>query len=227
METNLTQSSNWNFSSKLIFRFLVAYIFLYAFPFPLNYIPLAGEFIQETIGGIWEPLVIFTGKQFFGLEITNVMTGSGDTTFDYMQSLVFLVLSIIACLIWTILDRKRPNYDKLYFYLEIFVRYFLAAILISYGFAKIFKTQFPMPGPYRLTQPIGEMSPMGLAWTFMGFSEGYNLFTGLGEALGGFLLFFRRTKVMGGFLSLAVMANIVAMNFLRLQGLWLWLFGRV
>ncbi len=213
METTLSTSPNWPFINKLAFRFIFAYIILYAFPFPINYFPFIGEFVQESISHIWEPLVIGFGKYFFSLEINAHPSGSGDTLYDYMQAAFFVVLALSTALIWSIIDRKRGNYDKLYFYLEIFVRYFLAAMLIGYGFAKIFKLQFSMPGPYSLIKPLGEMSPMGLAWTFMGFSEGFNLFTGIGEALGGFLLFFRRTKVLGGFLSIAVMSNVVAMNF--------------
>jgi hypothetical protein len=42
-------------------------------------------------------------------------------------------------------------------------------------------------GGDRLLKPYGESSPMGLLWTFMGYSTGYNLFTGGAEALGGLL----------------------------------------
>jgi hypothetical protein len=54
---------------------------------------------------------------------------------------------------------------------------------------------------------------MGLAWTFMGYSTGFNLFTGFFEALGGFLLFFRKTSTYGSLIAITVMSNIVAINF--------------
>src|SRR5690606_21910830 len=85
--------------------------------------------------------------------------------------------------------------------------------LLTYGFAKIFPTQFPFPSPLRLLQTYGDSSPMGLAWTFMGYSPGFSMFTGLAEALGGFFLFFRRTTVFGALLSITVLGNVVAMNF--------------
>ncbi len=47
----------------------------------------------------------------------------------------------------------------------------------------------------------------------MGFSQGYNLFAGGGELLAGLLLFWRRTTTLGALLAMAVMANVVAMNF--------------
>lgn len=79
--------------------------------------------------------------------------------------------------------------------------------------AKVIKTQFPFPGPERLLQPYGESSPMGLLWTFMGHSTAYNVFTGAAEVLAGALVMFRRTTALGALLGIAVMANIVVLNF--------------
>jgi len=39
-----------------------------------------------------------------------------------------------------------------------------------------------------MIEPLGEFSPMGLMWTFMGYSKGYNRFVGGAEMLGGILL---------------------------------------
>jgi hypothetical protein len=58
----------------------------------------------------------------------------------------------------------------------------------------------------------GDSSPMGLLWTFMGFSAGYNLFTGAGEMLGGILLASRRTTLLGALVSFAVMAHVAVLN---------------
>jgi hypothetical protein len=47
----------------------------------------------------------------------------------------------------------------------------------------------------------------------MGYSTGYNYFTGGAEALAGLLLFFRRTTTYGSLVALTVMSNIVMINF--------------
>jgi hypothetical protein len=47
----------------------------------------------------------------------------------------------------------------------------------------------------------------------MGASVGYNIFAGLGEAVGGLLLFFRRTTLLGSLILVGVLANVVALNF--------------
>jgi hypothetical protein len=88
----------------------------------------------------------------------------------------------------------------------------LALTLILYGLIKVIKLQFPDPSLNRLLQPFGDASPMGLAWTFLGFSKGYNIFMGLVE-VSAVLLLFRRTVVIGAFLSLAATAHVMSMNY--------------
>lgn len=61
-------------------------------------------------------------------------------------------------------------------------------------------------------QPYGNSSPMGLAWTFLGFSKGYNLFMGLAE-VAAILLLFRRTVTAGAILTLMTTANVMAVNY--------------
>jgi hypothetical protein len=85
--------------------------------------------------------------------------------------------------------------------------------MITYGSVKIIKSQFPDPPLGRLIQPFGEASPTGLLWTFMGFSEGYNLFTGLGEFVGGLLLTTRRTTLLGSLLCFGVLSHVTMLNF--------------
>jgi hypothetical protein len=54
---------------------------------------------------------------------------------------------------------------------------------------------------------------MGLMWTFMGASRGYEIFSGLAEVTTGLLLLFRRTSTIGALIAAGVMLNTVVMNF--------------
>lgn len=85
-------------------------------------------------------------------------------------------------------------------------------MLIDYGLSKVIQLQFPDPSFHRLTQPFGEASPMGLAWTFLGFSKGYNMFMGIAEILAGLLLF-RRTLTFGAVITLMTAMNVMAVNY--------------
>ena len=84
--------------------------------------------------------------------------------------------------------------------------------MLGYGAFKIVQLQFPEPMLGALLRPYGESSPMGILWKLMGHSYGYNLFTGLAEAVPAALLFWRRTTTLGAPLLVAALANVVAMN---------------
>ncbi|MCZ4243303.1 hypothetical protein O0955_04735 [Pedobacter sp. HCMS5-2] len=145
-------------------------------------------------------------------DFTIFTNGSGDTSYDYISLLFFFMVSLAGCFLWSILDRSRKNYNKLYYWLIVFIRFYVAFTLILYGSIKVIKLQFPDPYLSRLLQPFGEASPMGLAWTFLGLSKGYNIFMGIIE-ISSVLLLFRKTMVAGAFLSLAASVHVMAMNY--------------
>lgn len=213
MQTGLPAINNWSFAQKLFFRFFAAYFFIFIFPFPIGYLPLT-DTLNTWLNGFWDVLVPWAGKYILhvGYPITIKPNGSGDTTYNYVQLFLIAVLAIIAAIIWSAFDRKRKSYDLLLYWITVYVRYYLAFTMMSYGFYKIIKTQFPFPF-YNLNETYGESSPMGLLWNFMGYSTAYNMFTGLAEAIGGFLLLFRKTVTFGALMSITVLSNIVALNF--------------
>jgi len=85
-------------------------------------------------------------------------------------------------------------------------------MLINYGVIKLAHAQMLPPGLDRLMQPLGEFSPMGLAWTYFGYSKGYSVFVGIVEILAGLLLF-RKTVVLGALITMAISINIMTANY--------------
>ena len=162
----------------------------------------------------WHWIVPWTGEHIYHLSypITVKPNGSGDTTYNYVLQSIWLILALVITIAWAILDRKRPSYYQFKYWSRIVIRYFLAYMLFVYGFVKVIKLQFPFPSLTTLTQTYGESSPMGLAWTFIGYSTGYNIYIGGAEVLAGVLLFFKRTTLLGALLAMTVMANVFAMN---------------
>ncbi|KAB8333659.1 hypothetical protein SD80_012035 [Scytonema tolypothrichoides VB-61278] len=63
-----------------------------------------------------------------------------------------------------------------------------------------------------MVQPLGELSPMGLLWAFMGYSEPYTVFTGLVELAGGLLLLSRRTTLLGALVCAVAMSQVLMLN---------------
>jgi uncharacterized membrane protein YphA (DoxX/SURF4 family) len=195
-------------------RVALIYAILYVLPFPLSSLP-AMSWLDDAYDKPWHVAIPWIGKHVLRLatDITIFSNGSGDTTYDYVSALVRGALAVLVTAAWIAIERRPPSSAKVHDALRVVLRYAIAAWMLSYGFAKVFKSQFPFPGPERLLEPYGESSPMGLLWTFMGYSLPYNVFTGGAEVVGGVLLFFRRTTTLGALIVSAVMVNVVMLNF--------------
>ena len=125
------------------------------------------------------------------------MTGSGDQTFNYVELATDVGTAALVAFGWSVVARFRSVRSTTIEASQILARYYLGWYLLIYGWVKVFPLQMPLPGPDRLLQPYGDSSPMGLAWTFIGASVGYQIFSGLAEVAAGYLLFFRRTARAG------------------------------
>src|SRR5437016_12321342 len=203
----------WPLHMRIAFRFVCSYIFLYTFPFPLGSIPYTG-YPEEKYTELWRRVAPWVGKHILHLSypITVFSNGSGDTTYDYVLVLCFFVLALVATAVWSIIDRKQPNYQKLQQWSMIYVRFVLASAMISYGMNKVIKLQFPAPFLSRLLGSYGESTPMGLLWTFLGASKAYTMFAGAVEALGGVLLIVPRLTTLGALVSLGAIGNVFILN---------------
>jgi hypothetical protein len=79
------------------------------------------------------------------------------------------------------------------------------------GVIKVFALQMGIY-PSLLTDTIGSRSPMGMLWTFMGVSSGYQRLTCAAELLAGVLLFAKRTTLLGAVLGTIFMGQVFALN---------------
>jgi uncharacterized membrane protein YphA (DoxX/SURF4 family) len=209
---SLDGRKDWRLGTRIAFRFAFAWLVLINLPFPLSLAPPLERFLQPW-EAMWTGIVSFTGRHFFGLQtVANDQTGSGDRTYDYILLLCQTSIAILVTIVWSLIDRRR-HYRTLQAWLRIYVRFALAAAMLAYGAYKVIPSQFPPNSPFRLSETFGEASPMGLLWAFMGASATYTIFAGLGEVAGGVLLAFRRTTLLGALVSMAVMINVIALNF--------------
>lgn len=201
-----------NFSNprrrRVVLRFLHLYVisYVYLFMFTSQYSPLQGIYKN---GVLWLCKNIFQYQQVEYIK----MTGSGDTALDYWVVIVNIILAAVIALVVLLTDKKQRTFKDLHWFTVVVVRYYVAMIMLSYGFTKLHNGQFPANSIGRLEEKVGDMSPMGLVWTIMGASAGYTFVSGLLEAIGGLLLLFRRTKTFGALFSMTVMINVVLLNF--------------
>ena len=203
----------WNLAKRIAFRFAFAYFILYIIPFPVEFLPFTDSLTQKYTD-FWQAVVPWIGRHILhlGYEITVFQNGSGDTTYNYVQVLCFLMMAAAAAMIWSALDRRRLSYERLHQWLRLYVRFSLAGAMIAYGAIKIIPLQMPAPYLTRLIEPYGDSSPMGLLWTFIGASKGFEIFTGCAEMLGGVLLIFPRTTTLGALVCLADTTQIFILN---------------
>lgn len=213
MDFNNYNGSSWSMGKKICFRISFIFFLLYILLNPNAVFVLS--LLTAPLEGLIHQFIQWVGASVLHLSypITVFTSGSGDTTYDYVLLFTIVVLAVAGGLIWSLLDRNRPNYRHMYYWLRIIIRYYLAITMLSYGYAKLFKLQFPFPPLEWLMQRYGDSSPMRLAWSFMGYSDLYNYFTGGAEVLAGLLLFFRRTTLLGALLSFGVMGNVMVMNY--------------
>ena len=213
--------SPWSATEKVIFRFAFLYLLLYCLPGSgeasiVGGLPWVGSFIGRIANVPWVWVWHWVALHVFQLDGPETLLhrgGSGDTFLNYVQILVNALIALSGTCLWTALDRRRKEYQVLYAWLRLTVRFSLAFTMLGYGFVKVFPLQFPSPGSARLIETYGASSPMGLLWTFMGASAVYTSFTGLVEVAVGLLLLFRLTTLAGALLSTGVTLNIVLLNF--------------
>lgn len=205
-------SPAWGPVKRFFLRFGFVYFLFLMVPFDVSVLPF-GRTVLRPYETLWESVGTTVGRQVFGVDFEVVESGSGDTTYDYVKMFCYLVLAVLLGLLWTILDRKRARDPRLYEWFRVYLRLSLALAMIVYGTMKLIPTQFGTLGYYRLLQPFGQASPMGLLWAFMAASPAYTAFSGAAETLGGLLLIPRRTTLLGALVSAGVLTQVVMLNF--------------
>ena len=100
--------------------------------------------------------------------------------------------------------------------LELTCRIYVWSKISLYGVGKIIGGQFHRAGnlPEEIAKtPIADVGSFDLAWTFFGFSTGYIWFIGISQILGGGMLLFNKTKIVGVFILIPILLNIIVVDF--------------
>ena len=210
------QTASSSAVSRLAFRFCCVYFGLYCLLTQIvtSLLPIPKVDIPH-LSTLWpvRPVVLWTAVHVFRLSAPSYAdTGSGDRMFDWVLVFCLLVISIVATAIWSLLDRQRESYSTPAKWFRLFVRISLAGQMISYGLVKVVPLQMPYPFLTRLVEPFGNFSPMGVLWFSIGASPAYETFAGCAELLGGILLIFPRTTLLGALVCLADMIQVFMLN---------------
>jgi hypothetical protein len=101
------------------------------------------------------------------------------------------------------LPQKKSAYRALRFVVSFFI--------ILYGFAKLNGSQFTILAS-ELDKPMGQVSGFWLTWYYFGYSPIYGNLIGLLQILGGILLMFRKTTLLGSCILFPVITNIILID---------------
>jgi hypothetical protein len=203
----------WPQWQRTLFRFFCVYLILQVEPWNLfRRIPGVNA-VLRPYDRLVEWAVQASNAHIFHVRDTLVpVNGSGDTSWAWTQLWLYLSVAAIACVVWSIADRKRERYDRALFWLRMSVRYYIAAAALSYGVIKLFALQMPFPSLSLLSTPLGDLLPMRFSWVFIGYSVPYEFFSGAMETIAGLLLLYRRTVTAGLFAATGAFMNVVMIN---------------
>jgi len=203
----------WPTYQLVLFRFFVIYFVLstaiwsWMGSFPWF------DFLSVLDTTVTESYTNFFNTYLFQIKKELVPTrGSGDTSMGWATLYAQLFISLIGMIIWSIADRKRTNYQWTGLIVRNIVRYYVILFAFIYGVMKVFCLQMPPPSNSYYATELGHFSAMRFSWNFIGYSKGYEFFSGLMEILVGIFLLYRRTIVLGALLGIGVFANVFLLN---------------
>jgi hypothetical protein len=199
---------------KIIFRFFFIYFLLSTALWQIfEFIPGLSA-ITFLINDAFVPVVTFFNDHL--LHVKDKLNidggGSGDTSYAWAYFYTSILLAVLGTLLWTALERKPKNYQKLDWFLKNTLRYYLVIVAFLYGTIKLFAMQMPEPDLSQLATPLGDYLPMRLSWMFFGYAAPYQIFSGVMEMLVAILLLYRRTIVMGLLMGFGVFLNVFVLN---------------
>jgi hypothetical protein len=197
----------------VLFRFFFVYLLLQTSPWDFfSAIPGVPLVLGWVNGAIDWAVRAGNARVFHVRETLVPVNGSGDTSWAYAQLWLYLSLAVVACIVWSVADRRRPNYERALYWLRLVVRYYIAAAALSYGIIKLYALQMPFPTLSQLSTPLGDLLPMRFSWLFIGYSVPYQFFSGAMETIAGLLLLYRRTVTAGLFAATGAFLNVVMIN---------------
>lgn len=171
---------------------------------------------------IFTPPALWLNRHIFHFHYLPASWTSFSGALHTIRDIVYLLLSGLICLIWSLLDRSRREYDKLLYWFSEALVVPLGCIVFAYGSIKVFPVQMGDPSFAILQKKVGDLSPFDLLWTAYGYGRPYQVFTGCCEVMGALLILFRRTRIAGLLVIVSVMVNVILLNYTFSIGV-LWL----
>ncbi|WP_028665311.1 hypothetical protein [Runella zeae] len=191
--------SAWSNLEKNAFRFFSIFFFIQVLPFD-------SRFFQQLVS---VDLFSISYRDIFYLSRYSPSFVGHDNPLNW---LIVGVLAGIGAIVWAKVDTTSTDYNKLYYWLRVLLRYRLAIGLIAYGFIKLFPLQAPLPSISNLNTNYGDFSAWKLFSLGLGVVPNYQSFLGLVEIIGGLLLLNRKTTTIATLIIIPFTGNVFVSN---------------
>jgi hypothetical protein len=205
----VSASSSWKGYQRVAFR--VAFIFFILMSAPTNaswYTDLAAiDWTSLHYRDIYDLARFSSGFSFVGNTIF------GNSLNGYANWIITLLVAVGGAVAWSLLDRRRKEYNTLYYWLLAIVRYRAGIGIIGFGFTKLFPVQMPYPSVGILNTDFGDLTAQKIYWLSIGIVPWYQVFAGVVECVAGAMLFFRGTAAIGAALLIGALGSITYVNF--------------
>jgi hypothetical protein len=176
-------------------------------PFTFLFGKIQVEITQFVFGEFIRIVSVYLGK-------TPVLQDfSSDSLGLYLLIPILFMVSFLLAICFDLARISNLNKEKFIYIIRNIATYYLAWILLKYGFDKVFKCQFYLPEPNILYTRVGDLDKDILFWSTMGSSRSYSIFMGLLEIIPGILLLFRKTRNLGILIAIGVFIQVVAVNY--------------
>ncbi|MBC8110593.1 MAG: DoxX family protein [Verrucomicrobia bacterium] len=194
-----TKNSEWKGWELILFRFFFIYFIIQAVPL------FDWKFYRNLFS-----LQSFEYRDIFVL--SRFQPSFLSETAGFADWGIIALVALVGTIIWNFVDKKSKEYNNLYYWLRVILRYRLAWGVIAYGFLLFFPMQAPQPSISNLNTNYGDFSDWKLFSLTLGIVPSYQSFLGFVEILAGTLLLFRRTVLIGLLIILPFLGNIFFSN---------------
>ena len=133
--------------------------------------------------------------------------------YGYLEWLVIFIIALTGGALWSVLDKERKEYNSLYYWLTVIIRYRAAIGIIGFAFTKVLPVQMPYPSTGILNTNFGDLTAQKIYWLSISIVPWYQVFAGVIELTAGILLLFRKTATLGAIVLFGASGDIVYVNF--------------
>ena len=218
MEPLTTTANKWTFAEKILFRFFFCFLGIhslicYNIFFAVFYSWEKGFYKMGELLAVFSKPLAWLDKQIYHIGYKHGdITFYQDNRYAWVIIITLFILSILMTIVWSLVDKKRVNYNRLHYWFIIYLVLHLCLAMIFYAAIKIIPLQMPWPNVEELLKPFGDSDKFWQFWNLMGVVPAYSRFMGICELVATLLVIYHRTRILGCLFLTVILGNVVCYN---------------